>query len=111
MKHKGKMPDKVKKVTFTGSQTECEIILHETQGEQSVNPGDRPPQSATAHGTGSEPSKPTHKRCVETQPGDNASDEPTTKKETMLTCASPKIAFDACVALSPKHHDTLARLG
>ncbi|KAF0927129.1 hypothetical protein E2562_029992 [Oryza meyeriana var. granulata] len=40
MKRKGKMPEKVKKVTFTRSQSECEIILQETQAEQLVNPGD-----------------------------------------------------------------------
>ncbi|KAF0888025.1 hypothetical protein E2562_009608 [Oryza meyeriana var. granulata] len=75
MKCKDKMLDKVKKIMFTGSQSEFEIILQETQGEQSMNPGDEPPQPATAYGTGDVPSKPTRKRRAETQPGDDSSNE------------------------------------
>ncbi|KAF0929589.1 hypothetical protein E2562_022787 [Oryza meyeriana var. granulata] len=78
------MPEKVKKVTFTGSQSECEIILQETQAEQPVNPGDRPPQSASTLETEGAPSKPSRKRCAETQPADVPPNEITPLKISIV---------------------------
>ncbi|KAF0891555.1 hypothetical protein E2562_010549 [Oryza meyeriana var. granulata] len=120
MKRKGKMPNKVNKVTFIGSKPECEMILQEIQGDQSMNLGDCLPPAATAHRTTSGVQRPNRGMMqlmrfqfpfLELLVVSSAGYGPTAKKETVLTYASPKIAFHACAALSPKHHDTLAWLG
>uniref|UniRef100_A0A0E0LTS5 Uncharacterized protein n=1 Tax=Oryza punctata TaxID=4537 RepID=A0A0E0LTS5_ORYPU len=89
------MPDRVRSIKFAGSQSECEILLSDTQPSPQEQPQVRRQLLTTDHANPGEPSKPKRKR----------------RTQTSLEDAYLQIISEACAALSPTHRDTLARIG
>ncbi|KAF0933889.1 hypothetical protein E2562_020022 [Oryza meyeriana var. granulata] len=105
MKKIGKMPAKVKKITFTGSQTECQISLADSQADsQAPSSTDLATGPSTQAPTRDAPKPPiTKKTCRKRKVDSDDGDESATKKLKSLNRTSLKAVIDACAALSPTH--------
>uniref|UniRef100_A0A0E0LNM1 Uncharacterized protein n=1 Tax=Oryza punctata TaxID=4537 RepID=A0A0E0LNM1_ORYPU len=98
MKRKGKMPDRVRSIKFAGSQSECEILLSDTQPSPQEQPQVRRQLPTTDHANPGEPSKPKRKRRTQTSLEDAEFVEPFVKKGSALT----RINLDTmCIEIDP----------
>uniref|UniRef100_A0A0E0JHX3 Ubiquitin-like protease family profile domain-containing protein n=2 Tax=Oryza punctata TaxID=4537 RepID=A0A0E0JHX3_ORYPU len=111
MKSKGKMPDKVRSIKFTGSQSECEILVSDSQSTPvQLLAGAKRPRAG-------EPNKDVAVKKVRNKGQATASTndadvvEAPANKLTVYTRCSPKVVHAACRLLSPVHLQTLSRLG
>uniref|UniRef100_A0A0E0J939 Uncharacterized protein n=1 Tax=Oryza nivara TaxID=4536 RepID=A0A0E0J939_ORYNI len=110
MKRKGKMPEKVRSVKFMGSQSECEIVLDQSQ--PSEGPTTRFKRARADGGSQQGAAKKRgHKNQQDRAVKHAALVEPPATKHSVFTRCSPKFANDACCALSPIHRQALAALG
>ncbi|KAF0922665.1 hypothetical protein E2562_001063 [Oryza meyeriana var. granulata] len=92
MRKKGKMPVKVKKITFIGSQMECKITLADSQAPSSMNPATGPSAQTQSRDDQKPPimKKICRKRKVESDDTDN----PATKKLKSLNRTRLKSIID-----------------
>uniref|UniRef100_A0A0E0MEX7 Uncharacterized protein n=1 Tax=Oryza punctata TaxID=4537 RepID=A0A0E0MEX7_ORYPU len=111
MKSKGKMPDKVRSIKFTGSQSECEILVSDSQSTPvQLLAGAKRPRAG-------EPIKDVTVKKVRNKGQAAASTndadvvEAPANKQTVYTRCSPKVVHAACRLLSPVHLQTWSRLG
>uniref|UniRef100_A0A0E0LK37 Ubiquitin-like protease family profile domain-containing protein n=1 Tax=Oryza punctata TaxID=4537 RepID=A0A0E0LK37_ORYPU len=111
MEIKGKIPAKVKRIKFTDSQTECEVVLPHTQVEEVPAPTAPGAPSSSKGAEQDKWRKPKRKRQAKEDDDGATGDEPTATRGPNLTRCSPGLAIEACGALSQKHHEKLEEIG
>uniref|UniRef100_A0A0E0J0Z7 Ubiquitin-like protease family profile domain-containing protein n=1 Tax=Oryza nivara TaxID=4536 RepID=A0A0E0J0Z7_ORYNI len=103
MEMTGKMPARVKRIRFSDSQNECEVVLPQTLASGGAS-------SSRVVGEATQ-SKPKRRRRATSAGEGPSGDEPSETKGPNLTRCSAALVVQACRAISTVHHEKLEEIG